>query len=160
MTEIRRQGAWRIGPALFAALAALAPCQARAAEQAPIAWHSDVATAWKTSQEQGRPLLVFVTAKQCTYCVKMKQATYADPSVAAAVNRSFVPLVLEGNSKSALLQDLGVTAYPATFIISGDAVVLDRMNGYLPPETLIKRLSAIQSTAQVNWHPASRRRDY
>jgi thioredoxin-related protein len=151
---------WRSAAALLALLTILTAPQARAAEKSAIAWHSDVETAWKTTQEQGRPLLVFVTAKQCAYCVKMKQATYADPNVAAAVNRSFVPLVLDGGSNLPLLKELGVTAYPATFIISGDAVVLDRVNGFVPPETLVKRLAAIQSTAQVNWRPAARGREY
>jgi hypothetical protein len=151
--------------ALLAVLTILTSSPARAADKSAaaksaIVWHSDVEKAWKTTQQQGRPLLVFVTAKQCAYCVKMKQATFADPNVAAAINRSFVPLVLDGGSNSPLLKDLGVTAYPATFIISGDAVVLDRVNGFVPPETLVKRLAAIQSTAQVNWHPAARGREY
>jgi thioredoxin-related protein len=145
---------------LSATLLALAAVQVRAADKPSIAWHSDVEKAWKATQDQGRPLLIFVTAKQCAYCVKMKQTTYADPNVAAAVKRSFVPLVLDGDSNSPLLKELGVTAYPATFIISGDAVVLDRVNGYVPPEALVKRLAAIQSTAQVNWRPAARGKEY
>ncbi len=146
--------------ALLAVLTMLTASRSRAAEKTAIAWHSNVEKAWKTTQEQGRPLLVFVTAKQCAYCVKMKQATYSDPNVAAAINRSFVPLVLDGDSNSPLLKDLGVTAFPATFIISGDAVVLDRVNGYVPPEALVKRLAAIQSTAQVNWRPAAKSREF
>ncbi len=160
MTIHRHRSAWSRAAALLALLTIPAAPQSQAAEPTAIAWHSDVETAWKATQEQGRPLLIFVTAKQCTHCVKMKQATYADPTVAAAVNRSFVPLVLDGGSNSPLLKELGVTAYPATFIISGDAVVLDRVNGYVPPETLVKRLAAVQSTAQVNWRPAARGREY
>jgi thioredoxin-related protein len=154
------QLSWPRAGILTALLAVLACNPIQAADVAPIAWHSDVATAWKTSQEQGRPLLVFVTAKQCTYCVKMKQGTYADPAVAAAINRSFVPLVLDGTSPSPLAKDLAVTAFPATFIISNDAVVLDRVSGYVPPETLIKHLAAAQSTAQAEWHQAQRGREY
>jgi thioredoxin-related protein len=160
LATIRHRTVWRGAAALLAVLTVLPDSLARAAEKSTIAWNSDVEAAWKKTQEQGRPLLIFVTAKQCAYCVKMKQATFADANVAAAVNRSFVPLVLDGGSNSPLLKDLGVTAFPATFIVSGDAVVLDRVNGFVPPETLVKRLAAIQSTAQVKWRPAAKGREY
>ncbi len=116
--------------------------------------------AWKATQEQGRPLLVFVTAKQCAYCVKMKQATFADPNVAATINGSFVPLVIDGGGNSPLLKELGVTAFPATFVISGNAEVLDRVNGFVTADVLVKRLAPYQSTTQVNWRAASRGREF
>ncbi len=107
-----------------------------------VAWHHDVKSAWKSTQQQGRPLLVFVTTSHCLYCTKMKQATYSNAAVAATINRSFVPLVLDGQAPSPLLQDLVVKAFPATFIISQDAVILDRLDGYVPPDKLMARLAA------------------
>ena len=118
-----------------------------AAEQAPVAWHRDVKSAWQSTQQQGRPLLVFVTSSHCLYCTKMKQATYSNPAVAATINRSFVPLVLDGETPSPLLKDLAVKAFPATFIISRDAIILDRMDGYVAPDKLMARLAAIQALA-------------
>jgi thioredoxin-related protein len=144
---------------LLALLAATAPRQTAAASPEPIAWNADVEAAWKITQEQGRPLLVFVTAKQCAFCVKMKKTTYENAALAATVNRGFVPLVLDGDSDSPLLKDLRVTAYPATFIISRDAIILDRVNGYVPPDVLLSRLAAIHATAQEP-PPASRGRDF
>ena len=160
MTTNLRNSARHSGFALAALWTCSALAVAQAAEPAAIVWHTDVETAWKVTQEKGRPLLLFVTAKQCGYCVKMKQATFADANVAATVNRSFVPLVLDGGSNSPLLKELGVTAFPATFIISGNAEVLDRVNGFVPPETLVKRLAACQSTGQVNWRAARRGQEF
>ena len=79
----------------------------------------------------------------------MEQSTLADPGVKATIQRSFVPLVVDGNSDSPLVKELSVKAYPATFIISTDAVVLDRLDGYLNSAALAKRLAAVQSTAQA-----------
>lgn len=117
-----------------------------ATEPGGVAWHHDVKTAWQSTQLQGRPLLVFVTAKNCMYCVKMKQA-YSNATVAATINRSFVPLVLDGEAPCPLLNDLAVKAYPATFIISPNAVILDRLDGYVTPDKLMARLTAAQSVA-------------
>jgi len=113
-----------------------------AGEATKIVWHNDVDTAWKVTQEHGRPLLVFVTKDRCFHCVQMKERTYADASVAVTIHRSFVPLVLDGGGNSPLLKDLRVTAYPSTFVISPQAVILDRIDGYVPPEAFASRLNA------------------
>jgi thioredoxin-related protein len=118
-----------------------------AAEPASVAWHHDVNRAWQSTQQQGRPLLVFVTTNHCMYCTKMKQGTYSNAAVAATINRSFVPLVLDGEAPSPLLKDLAVKAFPATFIISPGAVILDRMDGYVSPDKLMARLAAVQALA-------------
>jgi hypothetical protein len=51
--------------------------------------------------------------------------------------------VLDGNGTAQLLKDLRVTAYPSTFVISPQAVILDRIDGYLPPEALSQRLNSL-----------------
>src|SRR5690606_12830170 len=92
----------------------------------------------------GRPLLVFVTRDQCYYCTKMKDGTYASPVVAESVRAAFVPLMLDGAQQSPLLRELNVTGYPSTFVISPQAVVLDRIDGYVTPEVLASRRKALR----------------
>lgn len=121
------------------------PCPA--VELAPIAWHSDVAQAWQKSQVQQRPLIVYVTRDNCVFCEKMKHETWRDARVAQAVSEGFVPLFVDGTQPSALTKELAVSAYPATFVISPQAVVLERINGYVPPERLAARLSSMRSAA-------------
>jgi protein disulfide-isomerase len=117
-------------------LAARAP----AGDATQVSWHSDVDTAWKATREQGRPLLVFVTRDECFYCTQMKEKTYNHALVAAAIHGSFVPLVLDGRGSSQLLKELRVAAYPCTFVISPQAVILDRIDGYVAPEAFANRL--------------------
>jgi len=109
-----------------------------------VAWHEDIAKAWEASQQNGRPLLVFVTRDQCYYCDKMKAGTLVSPVVVASLNAAFVPLVLDGRQQSPLLRELNVKGYPSTFVISPQAVVLDRIDGYVTPEVLATRLKAIR----------------
>src|SRR5215813_5037607 len=77
---------------------------ATANEVPKVVWHRDAQTASKATRERGRPLLVFVTKDDCYYCTQMKDRTSTDATVAGTINRSFVPLVLDGSSNSPLLK--------------------------------------------------------
>ena len=129
---------------LLRAAAASETASPTAAAAPGVTWHDDLDEAWRTTQRDGRPLLVFVTRDDCYYCTQMKDRTYSSPAVAASVTGAFVPLLLDGANKSALLRELNVRAYPATFVISPQAVVLDRIDGYVTPEVLAARLEAVR----------------
>jgi protein disulfide-isomerase len=130
-------------------LLALGGARAGAAEAGKVAWHTDVQKAWSATCQNGRPLLVFVTRDHCVYCTQMKDLTYAHPAVAGAINRSFVPLLLDAAAASPLLSQLRVSVYPSTFVISAQAVILDRIDGYVPPAILAGRLNLLRSAVGV-----------
>ncbi len=122
---------------------------AAASDVAQVSWHTDVQKAWHATQQQGRPLLVFVTRDNCFYCSQMKDSTYTNLAVAGAINRSFVPLVLDGGGQSPLLKELKVTSYPSTFVISPQAVIVARIDGYVTPEVLTTRLLGLRPQVPV-----------
>ncbi len=113
----------------------------------PIAWHTDPAQAWQASVAQQRPLLVFVTREKCAFCVKMNRSTWRDSRVAMAIRAGYVPLFVDATTPTPLAKELAVTAYPTTFVISPQAVVLERITGYVAPEALAQRLSRPAATA-------------
>jgi hypothetical protein len=113
-----------------------------------VTWHEDVHRAWEISQAQNRPMLVFVTRKDCLPCAKMKVGTYANGAVATTINDRFVALTLDAARPTPLLKDLAVKAYPATFVISPDAVILQRIDGFVSPEQMSARLAAIPEPKQ------------
>ena len=131
----------RIVAAMFLLL--ILPKLAAASEAANVAWNTDVVRAWQQSQQHGRPLLVFVTRENCYYCTQMKDRTYANTVVSGAISQSFVPLVLDGGVSTPLLRDLNITMYPSTFIISPQAVIVARIDGYVAPEVLAERLNSL-----------------
>jgi thioredoxin-related protein len=118
------------------------PLAAEGAQE--VAWQKDIAEAWQATQQDGRLLLVFVTREHCYYCTKMKDGTYTSPAVARSVEAAFVPLMLDGAEQTPLLRELNVRGYPSTFVISPQAVVLDRIDGYVTPEVLANRLMALR----------------
>jgi hypothetical protein len=83
------------------------------------------------------------------FCTKMKKSTLADRQVAARIDSAFVPLLLDGSQDCPLLKELNVKAYPATFVVSPDAVILDRIDGYVTADVLAKRLAKQTPSAQL-----------
>jgi thioredoxin-related protein len=120
-----------------------------AAEANSVQWFNDVNQAWQASQRDGRPLLVFVTRGDCIPCARMKLQTYADRRVASTINARYVALVVTAEQASPLIKELAVNAYPATFIISPQAVILQRIDGYVTPDELTKRLANMAKTPAV-----------
>ncbi len=118
-----------------------------------VQWHEDVRQAWRDTQQNGRLLLVFVTRDNCFYCTQMKRHTYSSPLVVEKMGGSFVPLLLNGSTSTPLLRELNVKAYPSTFVISPQAVVLDRIDGYVSPEVLASRLSALRPRSPASVPP-------
>ena len=109
-----------------------------------VAWNDDIAEGWQQSKRQGLPMLLFVTRDNCYYCTKMKDGTLTSPAVANSVHATFVPVILDGSKPSPLLRELNVRGFPSTFVISPQAVVLDRIDGYVTPEVLAGRLRAVR----------------
>jgi protein disulfide-isomerase len=112
-------------------------------------WHTDVAHAWQQTQQKRRPLLIFVTHQNCIFCTKMKKGTLRDGKIAAKIDGNFVPLVIDGADDCPLLKELNVKAYPATFVVSPEAVILDRIDGYVTADILAKRLAQQKPSSQL-----------
>ena len=125
-----------------------------AAESKPVRWFNDANEAWRTSQAQRRPLLIFVTRTDCVPCARMKLGTYSDRAVAATINDRFIALTIDAARPSPLLKDLAINAYPATFVISPEAVILQRIDGFITPEQMSAHLAKIPLAA--NPKPAIR----
>lgn len=123
---------------------------ARADEAQTVAWHTELETAWSAACRDSRPLLLFVTRDDCTFCTRMKDRTFSHPGIAAQMRDAFVPLVLDGRADSPLLKELKVACYPSTFVISPQAVVLLRVDGYLSPIDFGRRLTAVRRPASAS----------
>ncbi|MEO1617700.1 MAG: thioredoxin family protein [Planctomycetota bacterium] len=115
--------------------------------QAEIAWETSPANVIAKSRESGKPILVFVSARWCHYCQKMKQDTWADPRVDVAVSQGFETLVLDGDQDSALVRPLGLRGFPATLIYTPDGRFISQQGGYLPPQRFLKWLDELRSAS-------------
>jgi len=120
----------------------------------PIGWQTDVAIALQLAQEKDLPVVVFLTSAHCPYCVKMRQQTFADAKVAAALNEEFVPLYVDRGSNPEFERSLGARLYPTTVVLRADRVELSRVTGFVAPHAF--RTSLQQVAAQyVAGRPAT-----
>lgn len=121
-----------------------------AGETAHVRWCNDINQAWQQSQTRGLPMLIFVTRPDCVPCARMKVNTYTDRLIAATLNDHFVAVAIDGTTPSPLLKDLAVAAYPVTFVVSPEAVILERIDGYVNPQQMAVRLQKITSKSAGN----------
>lgn len=104
-------------------------------------WRTDFRQARRVSVAESRPLLVFVTMDGCPYCQKMLRTTYEKAGVAAEAAETFVLAVVNGSQQEGLAKQLGVRVYPTTYVIDSNSVLVDRIEGFVPPTQLRRRLA-------------------
>lgn len=127
---------------LFLALAFRSSCTCCfAADGTPIFWLADYNLARQQGIEQHRPVLLFVTTDGCVYCERMLDQVFKDEKVQADLNSNFVPAMLKLNASAELAQQLKITIYPTTVIISPDGKILDYVRGYLSTDQFQARMA-------------------
>lgn len=126
----------------------------------PIAWHHSARTAFQTSEQIQRPLIVYVSSEQCGYCRKMEREVWATPEISALVQADYVPLALKAERDAELVAALNVNAYPTTIVISPERKVIGALAGYVSvagvTELLHKRHSAGSPPTHLPMPVASR----
>ena len=139
-------------PQLFCLLAMAASSSVCAAEPQAKTWHYDLKTAWQASQEQERPILLYVTMKCCYYCEKMRHDTYANTSVVDDIHRTYVPASIDSKRYPDLVEKLKVRRFPTTIVVGQDGKVIDSITGYVGPDQMrswLKTSAAKNATSQI-----------
>ncbi|MEX0715318.1 MAG: DUF255 domain-containing protein [Planctomycetaceae bacterium] len=124
---------------------------AESAAESEISWLGDLEAAHRLALEMNRPLLITFGAKWCTFCKKMDANTFADPAVVRAVNGSYVPVRLDFDAEPRVARVLEVRSIPCTIVLSPQADLLARVDGYVDPQRYAAALAAadrLQSRVQ------------
>lgn len=117
----------------------------RAAE---ILWRDDVVEAAGESRVKNKPMLVMVSAAWCGYCHKMLRQTFPNPKVAARINGQFVPVLIDADRDSALVQKLKVEAMPTVLIVGPDRKILGTISGFQTAAQLDAKLASFKVDEQ------------
>jgi thiol:disulfide interchange protein len=99
-----------------------------------ITWQRDLNRAFDVARAEGKLIVVDVYTDWCGWCKKMDKAVYADPSI-VALSRQQVFLKLNAEDRGqgqAFARQMGVSGYPTTIILDGQAKVLQVAEGYIP----------------------------
>lgn len=114
-----------------------------AAEPVADPWYQDADVAWQITKSTHRPLLLLATTDGCLYCDQMKRETLSNRAILTELEQTFTLATVKDSDKPSLIRKLQIATYPTTVIISPEGRVLDRIEGYLPPQKFHTRLLSV-----------------
>jgi len=101
------------------------------------AWSND---AFDRAGRQDRLVLLHLGAVWCHWCHVMEEKTWRDPAVVALLERSFVTVYADQDSRPDLANRYEDYGWPATIVFDADGHELLKRRGYIPPETMQRLL--------------------
>jgi len=112
----------------------------RQASSSSIRWQAWSPQTLALARSLNRPIMIDIGAVWCHWCHVMDETTYADPDVAAALDREFVPVKVDTDERpdideyyqNAAAQLTGAGGWPLTCFTTPDGALFFAA-GYLPP---------------------------
>jgi uncharacterized protein YyaL (SSP411 family) len=104
-----------------------------------VAWQPWSRSAFDRARAEGKPVLLSISAEWCGWCRDMDRTTYADPSIATAINERFVPVRVDVDRRPDISERYSLGGWPTTAFLTPDGgiagggtfVAVDRMPGVL-----------------------------
>lgn len=121
---------------------------ARPAEN-QLKWQANLQAAHKVASTQNKPMLLVFGADWCHFCKKLERETLNSNEIAKYVNEAFVPVHLDVDKDVKVSQILKVSSLPCTIVLSPNADLLGRIEGFHTAAPFYKQLAAAQQKHQV-----------
>lgn len=100
------------------------------------------------ARRQSKPMLVFFTARWCTFCHQMCDESFSHAQV-VNLAREFVCVLVDADTERNICREFGVRGYPTVQFVSPRGVPLNRVIGKKPPhELVIAMQAALQAVAR------------
>ncbi len=134
--------------------------RARAMGRKPLfAWQPYSKDVFAQARSEGKLVLVDGAAAWCHWCHVMDETTYLDPAVGKLIAERFVAVRFDADAAPDLAERYGAWGWPATIVLSADAVELGKFRGYLPPEEMLEKLLGATATGVGRAAALARRLD-
>ncbi|MGE0378754.1 MAG: thioredoxin family protein [Planctomycetaceae bacterium] len=106
-------------------------------EREPIAWLETETAVLNAARQASRPLLIYATSTNCTFCRKMERETWSDPQVVGVVKSEFIPFRITPETHPELIERLRVRGFPTTVIIAPGGYTFPQLQGYVSQDRLL-----------------------
>jgi thioredoxin-related protein len=93
-------------------------------------WQTDLLKAREMALKADKPLLVVFGAEWCTFCKKMERSTLSEKAMVQKINAEFIPVHLDFDRTRPIAKALKVKGIPSSIVLSTDADVLSRKDGF------------------------------
>ncbi len=96
-----------------------------------------------TAQEQGKQILVDVSAVWCGTCRKLDKVIFSNPDVQQVINDSYIFMRVEYDSDDGdrFIQDYGVRAYPTLLVLNAEGQLQRHLQLTFNPQNFISQLN-------------------
>lgn len=105
-------------------------------------WHKSLKQAHKLAIETDKPLLIVFGASWCGYCHKLEKETLTDKRLTALIEREFIPVHQDFDQDSKVAKILEVERLPCTVVLSPQADLLQKSEGFADFKNYMKILQA------------------
>jgi thioredoxin-like negative regulator of GroEL len=114
----------------FAVTAAATLVGVQAAEPAPLKWQTNLNEAHRLSMETHKPMLLVFGAEWCHFCKKLERTTLTNEELARYIDANFIPVHIDADEQKRVAEILEVKSLPCTVVLSPEADLLTRFNGF------------------------------
>lgn len=124
---------------------------------AEIQWH-DFNEGLELAKAEGKNVFIEFYTDWCGYCKKMDKTTFKDPQVIGMINKNYVPIRVNGDSRDTVDVDgwitdernltrseYGVTGYPTYVFLESDGAKITKLPGYQRSDRLLTVLDYLKS---------------
>jgi len=108
-----------------------------------IKWQTDLKQAATQARSEDKAMLIQIGASWCGFCHKMDRETYKDAKVIKHINSCFVPIRVDADENSELVEAIGVAGLPTTVIITPQLKIVKKISGYVAAPEMQGHLSKI-----------------
>jgi uncharacterized protein YyaL (SSP411 family) len=123
---------------IFAAF--LSPARA---DDVAVAWQPWSDAAFAQAAREHKFVLLDLEAVWCHWCHVMDAESYHNPQVVALLNRRFIAVRVDQDSRPDLASRYEDYGWPATVVFAADGSEIVKRRGYLPPDEMAAMLQAI-----------------
>ncbi|MCT9097806.1 DUF255 domain-containing protein [Haloarchaeobius sp. HME9146] len=113
------------------------------AAQTRVEWHEWGPDAFELAAEEGKPILLSLSATWCSHCHEMDRETYDEPRIAANVNDGFVPVRVDVDRNPRVRDRYNMGGFPSNVFLTPDGEVLTG-SGYLGEDGMRQVIDSVR----------------
>jgi uncharacterized protein len=111
--------------------------------ESDIAWRPWSDSVFAQAKQEGRFVLLDLGTVWCHWCHVMEDSTYRDPAVMGLIDKRYIAVRVDADSRPDLSNRYEDYGWPATIVFNSDGSEIVKRRGYLPPAEMASMLQAI-----------------